>query len=831
MTEQETNYDCNSINFGEFKREDLDKIMINVGYEKDPKEIGWVYKKKDKNTKKRIYFPENKGRLEKEKDEDIINNIRNKGLNPNARDFVPRSKEKNNNYVNQATATQYIIPTMFYSNNFYYQQMTPFIPSYPAELVYPMRMPNYAYGTYPGQEGMMQPNRMEYNMENPQTGGRVQGPFIPMEMQSSNMIPNIPGGRLNENKNTKTMNEEYTNEESNNNLENKENQDVIIDIEASNEELTETQENENTNDDNDIENATETINEEIEDKKEEKSMEKQKDDTNKISEQQQKKKKNKDKNEKTATEEQAIKTNDTAKSKPVNETKKLKSNEQPKKSKEVNKNSYASKVENGISNNKKKNNDKKKNSTGKLTKDSKLSESSDSVKEEEIKDSNEVKETDKEVKTEETVANATETDKKEEKKEEVKKEEPKRSWASLFSKEDTKSTASKTKVTKVGKASAAKTVAKSPSNTIEPVNLNDKIKISFEQVPIQPRGLVNNGNMCFMNAILQPLLYCAPFYNFIYSLKKETIHSMNNKPSIIESMIMFFDEFKVVKKKELDGEEYGESFIPEYVYDALRKFNSSTSLKGRQEDAEEYLGFLLNGIHDEFISKYSGSSNANKKNDTEGWTEVGPKNKPVITREAEIKESPINRIFGGRIKSILKCPGTKNSATIEPFLSLQLDITPSNVECIEDAFENLTVPETVPDYIVDGKKVVATKQNVIDGLPNVLLLHLKCFTFDHNTTQKVQKQINFKPELEIKSELLSPGLKSRAPYKYNLFAVVNHHGKMAGGGHYTCAVKQCNNRWLNFDDTKIQQISELEVTTPNKNQLPYLLLYTLEQKK
>jgi len=48
--------------------------------------------------------------------------------------------------------------------------------------------------------------------------------------------------------------------------------------------------------------------------------------------------------------------------------------------------------------------------------------------------------------------------------------------------------------------------------------------------------------------------------------------------------------------------EFGESFFPEYVYEALRKYSSSNSLKGRQEDAEEYLGFLLNGIHDEFVS-------------------------------------------------------------------------------------------------------------------------------------------------------------------------------------------------------------------------------------
>jgi len=95
---------------------------------------------------------------------------------------------------------------------------------------------------------------------------------------------------------------------------------------------------------------------------------------------------------------------------------------------------------------------------------------------------------------------------------------------------------------------------------------------------------------------------------------------------------------------------------------------------------------------------------------------------------------------------------------------------PESVHDIEDALENLTVPEIVPDYSVNGNKVSATKQNVIDGLPNILLLHLKCFTFDHNTTQKVQKTINFKPVLEIKPELLSQSLKNHAPYKYNLFA-------------------------------------------------------------
>jgi ubiquitin C-terminal hydrolase len=48
--------------------------------------------------------------------------------------------------------------------------------------------------------------------------------------------------------------------------------------------------------------------------------------------------------------------------------------------------------------------------------------------------------------------------------------------------------------------------------------------------------------------------------------------------------------------------EFGEAFSPEYVYDALRGLKRFDSMKGRQEDAEEFLGFLLGGLHEEFLS-------------------------------------------------------------------------------------------------------------------------------------------------------------------------------------------------------------------------------------
>ncbi|KAG0326847.1 hypothetical protein BG000_001221 [Podila horticola] len=349
-------------------------------------------------------------------------------------------------------------------------------------------------------------------------------------------------------------------------------------------------------------------------------------------------------------------------------------------------------------------------------------------------------------------------------------------------------------------------------------------KLTYASALIQPRGLVNNGNMCFMNAILQPLLHCPPFYNLLIQIGNNVVHSFKSTTPLVDSLIMFLREFQTVKKNQAD---YGSPFVPEYVYDALRGLKRFDSMRGRQEDCQEFLGFLLDGLHEEFLAAMKDKPAGSERNgsadyeDSESgvsedeWMEVtGPKNKASHTRSTQFSETPISSIFSGQLRSILRISGQKDSITMEPFQSMQLDLTPDNVHTIEDALRNSTMPEVLDGFTSSergGATVEATKKIFIEHVPPVLVLHLKRFIYRDGGTQKLHKQVGYKTVLDLQPEIITPTRRPSSAIPYKLFGVVYHHGRTAAGGHYTCDVLRQNSEWLNIDDTNIQVISEADV--------------------
>ena len=225
-----------------------------------------------------------------------------------------------------------------------------------------------------------------------------------------------------------------------------------------------------------------------------------------------------------------------------------------------------------------------------------------------------------------------------------------------------------------------------------------------------------------------------------------------------------------------------------------------------------------------------------------GWLEVGPKQKAAVTRSsgAITTESPITKIFGGKLRSELRVPGMKNSVTLEPYQPLQLDIGAPQVNNIIDALKGLTRPETLHGEFNSprGPGALATKQVTIETLPPVLILHLKRFQYDNaGGTQKIWKKIGYPLELEIPKEVFPQHkrggiLAHRGLPKYRLIGVVYHHGKNASGGHYTVDVRRQEAReWIRLDDTIIRRVRSEDVAEGGSEEDPKILAAALEQHK
>ncbi|KAL6514903.1 hypothetical protein OROGR_020482 [Orobanche gracilis] len=332
---------------------------------------------------------------------------------------------------------------------------------------------------------------------------------------------------------------------------------------------------------------------------------------------------------------------------------------------------------------------------------------------------------------------------------------------------------------------------------------------------ILPRGLINSGNLCFLNATLQALLACYPFVQLLQRLRNRNIAKVHH--STLVAFVEFIDEFDTVggsdsKKKDVSELETGRPFSPTMFEGVLRKFTpdmpSSILRRRRQEDAQEFLSFIIDRMHDELL-KLEGWSQLGGRNSSlvstsedDGWETVGPKNKSAVTRTQAFAPSELSSIFGGQLRSAVKArvhiiqlasqtgichsdtvssrsfvssrplyhsdiihPDApkqplrrKESATVQPFLLLHLDISHEVIQTIEDALRFFAAPETLDEYrpSTAGKVgVVAARKSVkIQALPKIMILHLKRFGYGTHGSTKLHKHVCFPLELVLSRDLL-----------------------------------------------------------------------------
>ncbi|XP_018331917.1 ubiquitin carboxyl-terminal hydrolase 10 [Agrilus planipennis] len=379
-------------------------------------------------------------------------------------------------------------------------------------------------------------------------------------------------------------------------------------------------------------------------------------------------------------------------------------------------------------------------------------------------------------------------------------------------------------------------------------------------ISLQPRGLINKSNYCYINSILQALIACPPFYNLFYELSRDTsfLNEKRKDAPVITNVMKFINEFnhlpadlrinrrtdKNSKKKELKVMINCDPPIePNYIYKMLNGIRTDTFLvEGRQEDAEEFLGCLLNGLNDEMLELIKivddvyaenninidkSKTDDNQLDKDKEWQVMGPKNKGSVTRRMEFIKTPISNIFGGSLRSRIHRAGDLSTDNIQPFFTLPLNI--EKATSVREALEVLISKNQLEGVTSSrtNQEVEAWQQVTLEQLPVVLILHLKCFDYKMDGCSKIIKALEFPVDLKIDSKLLSSKNNYTAKEKqYKLFAVVYHDGKEATKGHYiTDSYHIGYASWLRYDDSSVKVVLEDQVLKPHGTKVPYLLFY------
>jgi len=315
-------------------------------------------------------------------------------------------------------------------------------------------------------------------------------------------------------------------------------------------------------------------------------------------------------------------------------------------------------------------------------------------------------------------------------------------------------------------------------------------------------GLANFGNTCYCNSVLQALYFCRPFRDKVLEYKAK--NKKNNRETLLTCLADLFHNISTQKKK--TG-----TIAPKKFIGKLRKENEVFD-NFIQQDAHEFLNYLLNTIGDLLHSERSTENNPSPLTSNSTW---------------------VHDIFQGTLTNETRCLNCESlSSKDEDFLDLSVDVDQNSsiTQCLKD-FSDMETLSSEHKYYCENccSKQEAQKRMRIKKLPMILALHLKRFKYmeSQNRHTKLSYRVVFPLELRLFNRTNDVEDKL-----YDLVAVVIHCGPGPNRGHYISIVKSFG-FWLLFDDEIVDKIdaSAIEdffgLTSDNQktNESGYILFY------
>ncbi|XP_003514428.1 ubiquitin carboxyl-terminal hydrolase 2 isoform X1 [Cricetulus griseus] len=331
-------------------------------------------------------------------------------------------------------------------------------------------------------------------------------------------------------------------------------------------------------------------------------------------------------------------------------------------------------------------------------------------------------------------------------------------------------------------------------------------------------GLRNLGNTCFMNSILQCLSNTRELRDYCLQrlYMRDLGHTSNAHTALMEEFAKLIQTIWTSSPNDVVSPSEFKTQIQRYA---------PRFVGYNQQDAQEFLRFLLDGLHNEVnrvtVRPKPSPENLDHLPDDE-------KGRQMWRKYLEREDSRIGDLFVGQLKSSLTCTDCGYCSTVfDPFWDLSLPIAKRGypevtlMDCMrlftkEDVLDGDEKPTC---YRCRARKRCIKKFSV-QRFPKILVLHLKRFSESRIRTSKLTTFVNFPlRDLDLR-EFASENTNHAV---YNLYAVSNHSGTTMGG-HYTAYCRSpVTGEWHTFNDSSVTPMSSSQVRTSDA----YLLFYEL----
>ncbi|CAK1588225.1 unnamed protein product [Parnassius mnemosyne] len=382
-------------------------------------------------------------------------------------------------------------------------------------------------------------------------------------------------------------------------------------------------------------------------------------------------------------------------------------------------------------------------------------------------------------------------------------------------------------------------------------------------VPMRKVGLLNLGNTCYMNSVMQALLVtrqfsthvvlkmtAVPYWSKMGGLFSKMMHSISTKLnpdeffSVVKSPFFTKDnqhdssEFLGYLLQLLQSYEHASDHNFDYSRPALPLLanrirlapHTSTSSISDNETPES-------SFNRRSVSPRPGSSAACtssghlKRTSPEHEIKVPPKKRMRLQETAFLRrDSFIDNMFGGVLLTRVECTQCHSSSlSRDVFRDLQLAF-PETPESLQHSVQSLLDFYCSKESLSGDNRYQcrdcgglrdAERSVLIETTPKYLILVLKNFKFE----PKLQVQTKLMHTTYHNPIVTLPTVRSQTDHStYTLYAAIIHAGTTLDSGHYYTLAKD-SNQWYMYNDDVVSVADEQQLHKLNRSSTPYVLFY------